>query len=96
MHACWVRDGGDEDSPPGTYPGYPMNDKVCTDAQTHERARKPEPWVSGFVCAHVDVGADGGDRLYCWGSNDQGELGRGYATTFPWPEARPVKAPASP
>jgi len=63
--------------------------RQCTDAEPADRAQFP--WASGFVCAR-GRGADGTIGLYCWGSNAEGELGRGEASA-PSPYPAPVIAP---
>jgi hypothetical protein len=53
---------------------------------------EPHSWVSNFVCAHGADRDSGIDHLYCWGSNSEGELGRG-ASGDPSPAPERVLAP---
>jgi hypothetical protein len=79
---------------PGFAPGYPPDascvvDRGCTWEKTHNDGNHIGPaFVSAFgcVCASTEAGEN---MLYCWGSNSQGELGRGL-TGPPSPEAGPV------
>jgi hypothetical protein len=90
-YACITGDAGY-----GLVSGYEANcndsgtgTRQCTDAEPADRAQFP--WASGFVCAR-GRNADGTVGLYCWGSNAEGELGRGDATV-PSPYPTPVIAP---
>ena len=90
-YACITGDAGN-----GLVPGYQTNcgdsgtaPRQCTDAEPADRAQFP--WASGFVCARGSR-PDGTVGLYCWGSNSEGELGRGVAGV-PSPDPMPVIAP---